>query len=89
MALGAFLVHQDKPPIFFINEVGIDAGMTSKGFATALPQDLMQTARRGGCQGIWLAIEVDNEEARAIYRKLKAHEAEGIVVYNWDGAMDR
>ncbi len=89
LASGAILLHPDKPPIFFVNEVGVDANMRSKGIATALLQKLLDVARRRGCQGIWLATEVDNDEARGLYRKLKARETEGFVIYDWDGAMDR
>ena len=47
----------------------------------------MERARARGCKGIWLATETDNIAARALYRRLGADETTGIVVYDWDGAM--
>lgn len=35
-----------------------------------------------------IATEVDNVDARVLYRKLDARETGEIVVYDWDGAMD-
>lgn len=88
MASGNVMLHPDKQPAFFVNEVGVNEDMQQRGIGTALSQRLLDVARARGCQGIWLATEVDNLEARALYRKLKARETDGIVVYDWDGAMD-
>lgn len=88
MASGNVMLHPDKAPLFFINEVGVNEDMQLRGIGTALSQLLLDKAREIGCKGVWLATEVDNLEARALYKKLKARETEGIVVYDWDGAMD-
>ena len=50
--------------------------------------ELIRLVRARGCVGIWLATERNNAAARGLYRKLDARETEGIVVYDWDGAMD-
>jgi len=88
MASGTILLHPDKPPAFFINEVGVNEDMRRRGIATRLVQLLLKVARDSGCQGIWLATESDNVEARALYRKLGARLTEAVVVCDWDGAMD-
>ena len=88
MASGVVMLHPDKQPMFFINEVGVNEDMRKQGIGGKLSQRLMELARARGCKGIWLATEPDNVEARALYRKLDARETEGIVVYDWDGAMD-
>jgi len=88
LASGTVLLHPDKPPAFFINEVGVNEDMRRRGIATKLVQLLLKVARDSGYQGIWLATESDNLEARALYSKLDARLTESVVVYDWDGAMD-
>ena len=62
--------------------------MRKLGIGSALVERLLNVARARGCQGIWLATEADNFAARALYRTVGARETGGIVVYDWDGAMD-
>jgi ribosomal protein S18 acetylase RimI-like enzyme len=88
MASGTVLLHPDKQPAFFINEVGVNEDFRRRGIAISLCKLLMKVARDRGCRGIWLATEIDNIEARGLYRRLDARETRGIVVYDWDGAMD-
>jgi ribosomal protein S18 acetylase RimI-like enzyme len=88
MASGTVLLHPDKQPLFFINEVGVNEDFQRRGIATSLCELLMKVARDRGCRGIWLATEADNIEARGLYRRLNARETASIVVYDWDGAMD-
>lgn len=88
MASGTVLLHPDKPPAFFVAEVGVDEDMRKLGIGSALVERLLNVARARGCQGIWLATEADNAAARALYRTVGARETGGIVVYDWDGAMD-
>lgn len=85
---GSVLLHPDKAPAFLINEVGVEIDFRNKGIGAELTNKLIEIARNKGCQGIWLATEVDNVEARALYRKLNARETKDIIVYDWDGAMD-
>jgi len=87
MATGVVLLHPDKPPAFFVNEVGVDEDMRRQGVGLQLVQRLLAIARDRGCQGIWLATEDDNQAARALYRRAEARETGGIVVYDWDDAM--
>jgi ribosomal protein S18 acetylase RimI-like enzyme len=53
-----------------------------------LVENLLAIARSRGCKGIWVATEGDNSAARALYAKAGARMTDGIVVYDWDGAMD-
>lgn len=86
-ASGTVLLHPDKPPAFFINEVGVDEDHRRRGIAGLLCRCLIDRARERGCRGVWLATEPQNDAARALYRRLGAEETTGIVVYDWDGAM--
>ena len=88
MVSGTVLLHPDKAPAFFINEVSVVEDMRREGIAMALCERMLEVARARGCKGVWLATEADNVEARALYRKLRARETAEIVVCDWDGAMD-
>lgn len=88
MASGTVLLHPDKHPAFFINEVGVDENMRNQGIGTELTNKLMKVARGKDYRGIWLATETNNTEARALYQKLGARETDDVVVYDWDGALD-
>ena len=87
-ASGTILLHPDKAPALFVNEVGVAHDHQRQGIAQTLCNMLFDVARNRGCQGIWLATEDDNTPARALYRSLGARETGGVVVYDWDGAMD-
>ena len=87
-ASGTVLLHPDKDPAFFVNEVDVTPDMQRQGIATELCTRLVNHARAAGCRGIWLATEGDNTPARGLYRKLNASETGDIVVYDWDGALD-
>jgi len=88
MASGQVMLHPDKPPAFFVAEVGVRESHQRQGIATRLCERVLMIARARGCEGIWLATEGDNMAARSLYKTLGARETEGIAVYDWDGAMD-
>ena len=87
-ASGVIVLHPDQAPVFFLNEVGVEPEWQRRGIASELCLRLINIARGRGCKGVWLATEVDNGPARALYRSLSARETADIVVYDWDGAMD-
>ncbi|MCW1932977.1 GNAT family N-acetyltransferase [Pararhodobacter zhoushanensis] len=86
-ASGTILLHPDKAPSLFINEVGTRDTVLRRGYARAVTQALIDHARRLGCQGIWLGTEPDNTAARALYRRLGGDEV-SFIGYGWDGALD-
>ena len=87
-ASGTILLHPDKPPAFFLNEVDVAPAHRRRGIATALCRRLMVRARAAGCRGFWLATEAQNAAARGLYRALGGRETDRIVVWDWDGALD-
>ncbi len=87
MASGQVMLHPDKPPAFFINEVGVRETHQRRGIGKRLCAALIEAARAEDCKGIWLATESDNLAARALYRALDARETRDVVVYDLDGAM--
>jgi aminoglycoside 6'-N-acetyltransferase I len=87
-ASGSVLLHPDKPPAFFVNEVGTRESHLRRGLASAVTRRLFDLARDLGCHGgIWLATEDDNEAALGLYRKLEGDE-HTFVAFGWDGAFD-
>ena len=88
MASGTVLLHPDKPPAFFVTEVGVACAWQGQGIGTALCRRLIARARGRGCKGIWLATEEENAAARALYRRVGGRETAGIVLFDWNGAMD-
>ena len=86
-ASGSVLLHPDKKPCLFINEVGTRDSHQRRGLATLVTQAPIDHARATGCNGIWLGTEPDNTAARALYRRLGAKE-QTFTGYAWDGAFD-
>ncbi len=88
MASGQIMLHPDKAPAFFIAEVGVREAYQRRGIAKRLCRSIMDAARTRGCECLWLATELKNTPARALYHSLDAREIGDVVVYDWDGAMD-
>jgi aminoglycoside 6'-N-acetyltransferase I len=87
-ASGTMLLHPDKPPSFFVNEVGVREEWQRQGIGRAVCERLFAEARARGCTGgIWLATEPDNLPALALYRAMAGDE-DRIVGFAWDGAFD-
>jgi ribosomal protein S18 acetylase RimI-like enzyme len=84
MASGQVLYHPDKPPSFFIAEVGVRDAFQRRGIATQMCRMLRDIAQERGCVGIWVATEGDNGPARALYRSLGARETSDVVIFDWD-----
>jgi len=87
MVSGTVLLHPDKEPSMFINEVGTRDGWTRRGIASALTERMLEIARARGCDGVWLGTEADNAAAIGLYRKLGGDEVQGVY-FGWDGALD-
>jgi ribosomal protein S18 acetylase RimI-like enzyme len=86
MATGTVLLHPDKPPVMFVNEVGVREDWQRRGIGRAVTERLMEVARARGCKGIWLGTEPDNDAALALYRSLGGEE-EMFVGFGWDDAL--
>ncbi|NLE79152.1 MAG: GNAT family N-acetyltransferase [Rhodococcus sp.] len=85
MASAISYVHPDKPLQTFINEVGVAERYRRHGIGTRLIEFLLEHARSLGCTEAWVATEVDNAAARALYRATGGREdTERAVVYTYD-----
>ena len=85
-ASGSVLLHPDKPPAFFVNEVGVNESHQRRGIARQLMQSIISHARDRGCKGVWLGTEADNAPAIGLYRSLEAQEVAGVY-FGWDDAL--
>ena len=83
-ASGTVLMHPDKAPALFVNEVSVAKPFRRRGVAGRMVRRLIDAARDRGCESFWLATEAENAAARALYRSLGARETGGIVMYDWD-----
>jgi len=84
MASGLVYVHPDKPLALFINEVGVAERCSGRGIGKRLMQALLERGRALGCAEAWVATEVDNARARALYASAGgAEDPAQAVVYTW------
>ncbi|MGE0534955.1 MAG: GNAT family N-acetyltransferase [Pirellulales bacterium] len=67
MASAIDYVHPDKPSQWFINEVGVAPSHQRRGLGRRLLAALLAHARARGGVEAWVATEVDNSAARALY----------------------
>lgn len=82
MATALTYVHLDKPLSMFINEVGVSGRFHRRGVAQRLVAAVLHQARELGCHEAWVATELSNAPARALYRSAGGIEdEERAVVY--------
>jgi len=82
MASGIAYVHPDKPLQLFVNEVGVSSRFHRRGIATRLVNALLGRGKEIGCQEAWVATEIGNDAARALYGSLGFREDDDpAVVY--------
>lgn len=82
MASGIAYVHPDKPMQLFVNEVGVAAQFQRQGVGKRLMAAILEQGRSMGCREAWVATEVDNAPARALYVSAGGREeTQTAVVY--------
>ncbi|WP_342076442.1 GNAT family N-acetyltransferase [Yoonia sp. SS1-5] len=86
MATGTVLLHPDKAPSMFVNEVGVRDAYRRQGIGRQVTAHLFAVARARGCQGIWLGTEQDNAPALALYRSMDGDEVAGVY-FGWDDGL--
>jgi aminoglycoside 6'-N-acetyltransferase I len=84
MASAIAYLHPDKPLQLFISEVGVAARVRGLGIGKRLVSALIEQGRRIGCTEAWVATEVGNAAARALYSSLNGVEdPDNAIVYTW------
>ena len=82
MASGISYVHPYKPLALFINEVGVSSRFHRQGIGRQLVSRLIETGKDRGCTEAWVATELGNKPARALYESLGGvPDEEHAVVY--------
>ncbi len=82
-ASGTVIMHPDKAPQFFINEVGVHEDFHRQGIGRRLMERLIDVARDRGCEEMWVLTESDNDAARGLYAAAGGTASTGIVMYDW------
>jgi ribosomal protein S18 acetylase RimI-like enzyme len=80
----SILLHPDKEPHLFVNELGVDDNFRRQGIATRLMQAVVHFGRERGLWPIWVAAEGDDHAAQAFYRSLSGMTERGAIVYEWE-----
>ena len=78
------ILHPDKRPHLFVNELATHEDHRRRGIATRLMRTVEQYGREHGLWPIWLAAEGDDEQAIAFYQSLSDMEERGAVVFEWE-----
>ena len=84
MASAIAYLHPDKPLQLFVNEVGVASRAQRRGIGRALLDAIVERGRAMGCKEAWVATEVSNTAARALYVAAGgAEDPDHAVVYTW------
>jgi aminoglycoside 6'-N-acetyltransferase I len=67
MASGVHYLHPDKPPQFFINEVGVAGSYQGRGIGRRVLDALLDRGRELGCSEAWVLTDESNSIARKLY----------------------
>jgi ribosomal protein S18 acetylase RimI-like enzyme len=83
MATALMYTHPDKPLQMFINEVGVSCRFHRQGIGRKLVDALLRRARELGCHEAWVATEVSNTAARALFAATggKEHKEHAVVYF--------
>jgi GNAT superfamily N-acetyltransferase len=83
-ASGVHYVHPDKPPQFWINEIGVAPAYRNKGIGKGILTAMLAHARKIGCSEAWVLTDDESEAARALYRSAGGRETLGVVMATFD-----
>ena len=85
MASGVHYVHPDKPPEFWINEVGVAPTHRARGLGTAVLAALLQAGKAAGCAEAWVLTYRSNAAAMKLYASSGGMEAaEDQVMFTFE-----
>lgn len=78
------ILHPDKLPHLFVNELATREDRRRRGIARVLMQAVVDFGRSNAFWPIWLAAEGDDQPATAFYRSLEGVDERDVVVFEWD-----
>lgn len=77
-------IHPDKAAQLWINEISVAASHRRNGIGRALLEGMIKYGTAIGCSEAWLATELENEPAIALYRSLGGtREPENPVLFSF------
>jgi aminoglycoside 6'-N-acetyltransferase I len=88
MATAVHYHRPDKPPTFYIDEVGVAKTYQRRGIGSALMAAMLEQARTLGCPQVWLMTEAENAPARAFYAHLGGVEEQQPPYITFDLSAD-
>ena len=78
------VLHPDKMPHLFVNELATHEDFRRRGVATQLMRTVQGYGKANGLWPIWVAAEGDDEQAIAFYRSLSDMGERAVVVFEWE-----
>lgn len=86
MASAVELLHPDKKPQMFINEVGVAPDYRRSGIGRRLVDAVLRQAESRGCTYAWLGTEVDNISGQSCFGSVRTPDAppQPFLLYEWD-----
>lgn len=84
MGSAVIILHPDKRPQAFVNELAVDPEYQRRGIGRRIMQALFDWARAQGCAEAWLGTEHDNIAACETYRSLTPDTEESFVLFSFE-----
>ena len=78
------ILHPDKSPHLFVNELAVHNNWRRRGVATKLMETVVAYGRENALWPIWLAAEGDDRNAQEFYRSLSDLSERGAIVFEWE-----
>ena len=76
----AMVQHQpDAPPVLYIDNLAVAEAYQGKGIARRLVQAALTWGAGLGCDAAWVATELDNHPALALYRAFESEPMEHVA----------
>jgi aminoglycoside 6'-N-acetyltransferase I len=76
----AMVQHQpDAPPVLYIDNLAVTDAYQSRGIGRSLVQSALAWGADMGCDEAWVATELDNHPALALYRAFESEPMEAVA----------
>lgn len=76
--------HPDMPDELYVDNLGVTPALQRQGIGRRLMDAVFALGRARGCEEAWVATEVDNQPARALYSRLGPVEDEPVAFYLYE-----
>lgn len=85
---GMVHLQPDGPSQLYIDNLGVAPDYQRRGIARALLREALCWGREVGCEEAWVATELDNQPARALYGSIRNAPEEAVAYFTLDiGAL--